>query len=54
MPHDGMINLQSAKLLERQQRLPEALYYYQRAQRAGGIGLEASIARLKQRLGQTL
>ena len=53
MPHDGMINLQSAKLLERQRRLPEALYYYQRAQRAGGIGLEASIARLKQRLGQT-
>lgn len=51
MPHDGMINLQSAKILEKQQRLPEALYYYQRAKRAGGMGLETHIARLKQKLG---
>ena len=46
LPHDGYMNLQAATVLDKRQRNVEALYYYQRAQRAGGMGLEKHIARL--------
>ena len=47
LPHDGYINLQAARILDKRQRNIEALYYYLRAQRAGGMNLEAHIARLQ-------
>ncbi|MDG1923122.1 MAG: hypothetical protein P8I90_09325 [Glaciecola sp.] len=46
LPHDGVRNLQAARALDKRGRDVEALYYYQRAQRAGGMGLEKHIARL--------
>ncbi|MDG1814908.1 MAG: hypothetical protein P8J70_10905 [Glaciecola sp.] len=49
MPHDGYMNLQAAKMLEKRQRNIEALYYYQRAQRAGGMNLESHIGRLSKK-----
>lgn len=47
LPHDGYMNLQAARVLDKRQRNIEALYYYLRAQRAGGMNLEAHIARLQ-------
>ena len=47
LPHDGYMNLQAARVLDKRQRNIEALYYYLRAQRAGGMNLESHIARLQ-------
>jgi lysophospholipase L1-like esterase len=49
LPHDGYMNLQAARVLDKRQRDVEALYYYQRAQRAGGMNLEKHIARLSEK-----
>ena len=49
LPHDGYRNLQAAQTLDKLERDVEALYYYQRAERAGGMGLEKHIARLSKK-----
>ena len=47
LPHDPMANLKAGQYLAQAQRFAEAVYYYERAQRAGALQLEQTIASLK-------
>lgn len=47
LPHDPMANLKAGQYLAQAERFAEALYYYERAQRAGALQLEQTIAALK-------
>ena len=47
LPHDPMANLKAGQYLAQAERFAEALYYYERAQRAGALQLEQTIATLK-------
>jgi lysophospholipase L1-like esterase len=53
LPHDPVENLRAAQRLLKAQRLPEALYYFQRAKRAGTMNIDSVIARLEKALGQS-
>ena len=50
LPHDPVENLRSAKNMHQVKRIPEALYYYQRAQRAGTMNIDTVIKRLAQQV----
>lgn len=50
LPHDPVENLRSAKNMHQAKRIPEALYYYQRAQRAGTMNIDTVIKRLAQQV----
>ncbi len=47
LPHDPMTNLKAGQYLAQAERFAEAVYYYERAQRAGALQLEKTIAQLK-------
>lgn len=50
LPHDPVENLRSAKNMHQTKRLAEALYYYQRARRAGAMNIDTVIARLEEQV----